>query len=127
MQDVLGPRNISDAEYMVLFALKRNEGITSAEISRWAGVTAQAGNQIVNALVGKDLVVRTRDPDHGSRLLISLSPSGKTLIAACELGADSVEDTMCQDMTAAERETLLDLLHRAAASLGQPISQPLSA
>lgn len=113
---------ISDAEYTVLFVLKRMPGLSSAEISRWTAVTAQAGNQIVKALLEQDLVTRRPSVEHGRVLLIELSAEGRRIVDACEKHANDLEAQMCERMAAEERATFMHLLRLAADGLGSPIS-----
>lgn len=115
---------ISDAEYTVLFVLKRMPGLSSADISRWTAVTAQAGNQIVKSLLAQELVTRRRSEEHGRVLLIELTPEGRRIVDACELHANALEDEMCGRMSVEERADFMRLLCVAADGLGSPISRP---
>jgi DNA-binding MarR family transcriptional regulator len=113
---------VSDAEYTVLFVLKRMPGLSSAEISRWTAVTAQAGNQIVKSLLEQGLVVRRPSDDHGRVLLIELTERGRQVVDACERHANALEDQMCEGMADGERADFIRLLRVAADGLGSPIS-----
>lgn len=113
---------VSDAEYTVLFVLKRMPGLSSAEISRWTAVTAQAGNQIVKSLLAQGLVTRRQSDDHGRVLMIELSPEGRRIVDACEGHANALEAQMCEGMSADERTDFVRLLRLAADGLGSPIS-----
>lgn len=113
---------MSQAEYVVLFALKRLPELSSAEVSRWTGVTPQAGNQIVKGLLERNLVHRHPSRDHGRVLLIELTDEGRRVIDACEKDADELENRMCQGMTPEQRSELMFLLREAASGLGAPIS-----
>ena|SRR5690554_4529262 len=113
---------VSDAEYTVLFVLKRMPGLSSAEISRWTAVTAQAGNQIVKSLLSANLVSRRPSDDHGRVLRIELTTEGRRIVDACELHANELEAQMCQYMSPAERAAFMRLLRSAADGLGSPIA-----
>lgn len=113
---------VSDAEYTVLFVLKRMPGLSSAEISRWTAVTAQAGNQIVKSLLEQELVTRRPSDDHGRVLLVELSAQGRKVVDACERHANALEDQMCDRMATGERADFVRLLRLAADGLGSPIS-----
>jgi len=113
---------ISDAEYTVLFVLKRMPGLSSAEISRWTAVTAQGGNQIVKSLLTQGLVSRRPSSDHGRVLLIELTSEGRRIVDACERHANALEDQMCAAMAPQERADFMRLLRLAADGLGSPIS-----
>lgn len=113
---------VSDAEYTVMFVLKRMPGLSSAELSRWTAVTAQAGNQIVKSLLEQGLVMRRPSDDHGRVLLIELTPEGRRVVDACEEHANALEDQMCGSMSQGERADFVRLLRSAADGLGSPIS-----
>lgn len=113
---------VSDAEYTVMFVLKRMPGLSSADISRWTAVTAQAGNQIVKSLLKRGLVMRRPSDDHGRVLLIELTPEGRGVVDACEQHANALEDQMCERMSPDERADFVRLLRSAADGLGSPIS-----
>ncbi|MGM7699124.1 MarR family winged helix-turn-helix transcriptional regulator [Microbacterium sp. A84] len=122
LSEQFGQYGISDAEYTVLFVLKRMPGLSSAEISRWTAVTAQAGNQIVKSLSESGLVTRRQSEDHGRVLLIELSPEGRRIVDACEKHANDLEAQMCEQMSVDERAAFMRLLRSAADGLGSPIS-----
>jgi DNA-binding MarR family transcriptional regulator len=126
LQRLLQEHGVSQAEYVAMFALKRLPGLSSAEVSRWTGVTPQAGNQIVKALLDRELVQRRPSRDHGRVLLIELTDEGRRVIDACERDADELENRMCQGMTGDQRRELMALLRLAAAGLGSPIAGPTS-
>src|SRR5690606_2432390 len=113
---------VSDAEYTVLFVLKRMPGLSSAEISRLTAVTAQAGNQIVKSLLEQKLVDRRPSDDHGRVLLVELTALGRKVVDACEQHANALEDQMCEHMAAGERAEFVRLLRLAADGLSSPIS-----
>jgi len=114
---------VSDAEYTVMFVLKRMPGLSSAEISRWTAVTAQAGNQIVKSLAEQGFVVRRPSDDHGRVLRIELTTEGRRVVDACERHANAVEDQMCEGMSPEERGDFVRLLRSAAIGLGSPIAE----
>jgi DNA-binding MarR family transcriptional regulator len=113
LQRLLQEHGVSQAEYVAMFALKRLPGLSSAEVSRWTGVTPQAGNQIVKALLDRGLVRRRPSRDHARVLLIDLTEEGRRVI------------DVCQGMTSEQRQELMSLLRMAAAGLGSPISGPV--
>lgn len=117
---------VSEAEYVVLFTLKRVPDLSSADVSRWTGVTPQGANQIVKALLTRGLIQRARSAEHGRRLLLSLTAEGRRVIDACEQQADALEDEMCSEMPAGDRDQLMRLLQVAAAGLHSPVRMPSS-
>ncbi|QBR89749.1 MarR family transcriptional regulator [Microbacterium sp. dk485] len=124
LQRRIQEHGVSHAEYVAMFALKRLPNLSSAEVSRWTGVTPQAGNQIVQGLLERELVQRHPSRDHGRVLLIELTDEGRRVIDACERDANDLENQMCQEMTGEQRSELMSLLRLAAAGLGSPISSP---
>ena len=52
----LAQHGVSEAEYMTLFALRRLPNMSSADLARWTGVSAQSANQVLKALIDAGLV-----------------------------------------------------------------------
>ncbi len=117
----LAQHGVSEAEYMTLFALRRLPNMSSADLARWTGVSAQSANQVLKALIDAGLVERRSSSSHGRILEARLTRKGHRVIAACEEEADSVEQLMCSGMAPGEIDQFEELLRKAATGLGAPI------
>lgn len=114
---------VSEAAYQSMFALRRIPNMSSADLARWTGVTAQSANQILKGLIEAGLVERRPAEDHGRILEARLTARGEEVIEACERAGDELEVTMASQMTADELVQLEALLRKAADGLGVPIAQ----
>ncbi|BDZ46182.1 MarR family winged helix-turn-helix transcriptional regulator [Naasia aerilata] len=114
---------MSEAAYQSMFALRRIPNMSSADLARWTGVTAQSANQILKGLIDSGLVERSPAKGHGRILEARLTARGEQVIEACERAGDEIEAQMASAMTPAELAQLEALLRKAAEGLGVPIAQ----
>src|SRR5947209_50068 len=56
---------VTTTEYVTLSVLRRRDGMSCAQLARWAFVTPQAMNVLIAALEERRLVRRRPDPRHG--------------------------------------------------------------
>lgn len=119
----LAEHGVTDAEYQALFALRRLPDMSSADLARWTGVTAQGANQVLKSLIDNGLVERHPSPTHGRILEARLTARGEAVIKACERDANALEELMCSELSEDEVTQLDELLRRCAAGLGAPIKR----
>jgi DNA-binding MarR family transcriptional regulator len=106
----LAATGLTTPQYTVLGLLEQYVSLSSSDLARESLVTAQTMNVLVTALEGGGMVVRTRHPDHGRILLVTLTPAGRTaLIRGLELAA-RVEAELLATLSAAERRRLIGYL-----------------
>lgn len=117
LEDVLRPVGVTTPQYTALTVLDRHAGLTSAELARNSFVTPQAMRDVVAALENRGLIARHHDPAHRRRLLITLTPEGRALLAATHGAVDALEERMVAGLTDAERDTFRDYLNRARTAL----------
>jgi DNA-binding MarR family transcriptional regulator len=117
MDEELAANGLNTARFAALFALKREPGLSNADLARRAFVTPQTMIRIVEGLESRGLIVRTPHPTHGRVLETSLSPSGKKLVAACSQDVIDVEARMLRLLSAREQSQLFELLNRCVAGL----------
>src|ERR1700756_2549448 len=56
---------ITTTEYVTLSVLRDRDGLSGAQLARWAFVTPQAMNLVISALERRRLIRRRPDPHHG--------------------------------------------------------------
>jgi DNA-binding MarR family transcriptional regulator len=117
MDEELAANGVNTAQFAALFALKREPGLSNADLARRAFVTPQTMIRIVEGLESRGLIVRTPHATHGRVLETSLSPSGKKLVAACSRGVIDVEARMLRLLSAREQSQLFELLNRCVEGL----------
>ncbi len=108
---------ITTTEYVTLSVLRQRDGMSSAELARWAFVTPQAMNLVVSALEKRGLVRRRPDPAHGRVLRTSVTARGLTALERCDRSMDVIEADMLQGLQSDELELLRSMLASCAHSL----------
>jgi len=89
---VLGPLGLTLPEFVCLRVLSMFPGMSSAELSRHAGVTPQAMNTVLRKLEDVGAVARPASVSSGRALPANLTGQGRTLLKRAEgavRGADA--------------------------------------
>lgn len=110
---------MTTAQYTALTVLERRPGITSSELARRSFVRAQSMAQTLDPLLDAGLVRRTRDPEHGRRLLLHLTDAGADAIARAHPAVGDLEALILNGFTAGEVATFAELLARVRRSLDE--------
>jgi DNA-binding MarR family transcriptional regulator len=105
-EDALRPQNVTPMQFTILSALKRWDGMSSAELSRRFGVTPQTMGEMIGNLERRALIARVQDPSNRRALRLSLTPSGETLFGTCEAAMQAVEAEMFEQMSSRDLEAL---------------------
>ena len=111
------------AEWRVIDALHAGGEISANEISRWLRTDKAWVGRSVERLIGGGHVRRRPDPEHGRRILLSLTAKGERAYAAIAAAARRRHGNLLEALTAAER----DVLERALAKLQARASAMLAA
>lgn len=98
LDEVLRRHGVTTTEYVTLSVLRRHDGMSSAELARWAFVTPQAMNVVVARLEKRRLVRRRPDPNHGRVLRASVTAKGLEVLDRCDDSMDSIEADMLRDL-----------------------------
>jgi DNA-binding MarR family transcriptional regulator len=106
----LAPTGLTTPQYTVMAVLEREGELSSSDLAREAGLTAQTMNVLVQGLEALDLIRRVDHPDHGRILLTSLTPAGRRALKRGRALALAVEDQILSDLTTAEQTTLMRCL-----------------
>jgi DNA-binding MarR family transcriptional regulator len=117
IDDAVRAHGVSTTEYVTLSVLRRHDGMSCAQLARWAFVTPQAMNQVVSALEKRGLVRRQPDPRHGRVLRTSVTPDGLDVLEQCDHSMDTIEIDMLGDLPAESVELLHNTLAACAHSL----------
>jgi DNA-binding MarR family transcriptional regulator len=114
---VMRAHGLTTTEYVTLSVLRSHEGMSSAQLARWAFVSPQAMNVVINALHKRRLIRRRRDPQHARVLRISVTAKGLEVLERCDHSMDIIEADMLSQLSAEAVETLKVLLADCARSL----------
>lgn len=104
--------------YALLRAVREVDGQSQQAVAEGLRIPASTMVSLIDYLEKEGLLERRPHPtDRRSRRLHLTSRGAKVLDQATALGAEW-EGTICAGLSAAERDTLLDLLARVAANIG---------
>jgi DNA-binding MarR family transcriptional regulator len=98
LDEVTRTHGLTTTEYVTLSVLRERDGMSSAQLARWAFVTPQAMNLVISALERRKLVKRRPDPSHGRVLRASVTAKGIQLLDRCDRSMDQIEADMLHDL-----------------------------
>jgi DNA-binding MarR family transcriptional regulator len=117
LDDAVRAHGVTTTEYVTLSVLRRHDGMSCAQLARWAFVTPQAMNVVISALEKRRLVRRRRDPNHGRVLRTSVTRKGLELLDRCDASMDIIESDMLGQVPPEAVEILKGLLADCAHAL----------
>lgn len=88
IEQALRPLGLTQAQFSALVRLSRDGCLSSAELARRCGVTAQSMGTALRDLVDRGLVERHAHPTHGKIIEMSVTAAGEAL---AEQGATAIE------------------------------------
>ncbi len=112
---VLAPMGLRPRHLVALTVLRERGGSTQQAL---AATLEMDGTNIVgllNALEAKQLIERRRSPEDRRRHLVEVTDAGAEQLAKAEFALSAVEDEVLGALDDSQRETLYNLLQRAAA------------
>ncbi|MEV6767910.1 MarR family transcriptional regulator [Nocardia sp. NPDC051030] len=113
----LKPAGVTVPQYAALYVLSQNPGISAAELARRCGVTPPTMNTVLANLRDRGFIERTPHALHRNVIETRLTEAGETVMYAADKRAVRVERALAAEFTDQERESLMDMLARAAALL----------
>jgi DNA-binding MarR family transcriptional regulator len=117
LDEAVQHHGVTTTEYVTLSVLRQHDGMSGAELARWAFVTPQAMNVLVSKLERRRLVRRRRDPKHGRVLRASVTAKGLEVLDRCDRSMDAIESDMLRDVSPAAAELLTQTLATCAHAL----------
>jgi DNA-binding MarR family transcriptional regulator len=111
------PVGLTLAQYVALTQLHYQPEITAAALARACLVTPQAMMVVLKALDEQGLVTRSPHPRHPAVLELRITDAGQEVLYAARQQVEPVERQVTQAFTAAELQTLTDLLNRLTQAL----------
>lgn len=117
LDEVTRTHGVTTTEYVALSVLRERDGMSSAQLARWAFVTPQAMNLVISALERRKLVKRRPDPSHGRVLRASVTAKGIQVLDRCDRSMDEIEADMLRDLPPDVIEALRTALGSCAHAL----------
>lgn len=110
----LAGRGVTVAEWALLRALYDRAPHPPSRIAEEMGMTRGAITRLADRLIAKSLLVRTASASDGRAQTLALTAAGRALVPDLAALADANDAAFFDGLTAAERETLEQLLRRVA-------------
>ena len=129
LDEELRVHGVSTPEYVTLSLLRERDGLSCAQLARWALVTPQAMNLVISGLERRRLVRRRPDPKHRRVLRASVTSKGLEVLARCDDSVDVIEADMLGDCPAdtveVVRTAMASFAHSLEATSPPPRPRPL--
>jgi len=117
LDEVVREHGVTTTEYVTLSVLRRRDGMSCAQLARWAFVTPQAMNVVIAGLEQRHLVRRRPDPRHGRVRRASVTRKGTQVLERCDRSMDRIEADMLGELAPESVEQLRTMLAACAHSL----------
>ena len=99
MEEALNPLDLSVSQYSCLFHLRREAGISAAELARRTFVTRQSMNAMLQQLIDRGLVARSERAAIGRALPSELTAAGSKTLESAQRLVDDVERRMLSGLS----------------------------
>ena len=113
----VNPYDLTTLQYTTLSILGRGGELSNAQLARRAYMTPQSMSEVLEALERKQLVERTRHPNHRRVFPAALTPKGQHVLAACDEAIDQLEHEMLSGMSERQVTSFRNGLINAVRSL----------
>lgn len=117
LDEAVAGHGVTTTEYVTLSVLRERDGLSCAQLARWAFVTPQAMNLVISALERRTLIRRRPDPHHGRVLRASVTPKGLKVLERCDRDMDAIEADMLDGLPAEAIDAVREALRSCAHSL----------
>ncbi len=108
----LSPLGLTLPEFVCLRLLSMSPGLSSAELSRHAGVTPQAMNTVLRKLEDVGAVARPTSVSSGRALPATLTGQGRTLLKRAEGAVREADGRILAKLTAARQREFKRMLDK---------------
>jgi DNA-binding MarR family transcriptional regulator len=120
LDEMLKSSGITALQYTALTVLDHHEGLSPARLARHSFVTPQSIADLIANLERRKLVRRERNPHNRRELVVSLTGTGRELLARYETVVQEIERDMTARLGAAEAEQLRGMLDACRLQLTEP-------
>ncbi len=112
LERALRPLDLNLAQLRCLVQVTLTPGVSSAEIARRSGITAQSMGAAVNALIERGMVVRGPHPTNRRVLELRITAPGLALADSAQEVLEDVQQQLFGVLADDEQETVRVLLRR---------------
>lgn len=118
--ELLAPSGLEPRDFALLRSVAASEGDSQQAIGERMSIAPSRMVAFVDSLEQRGLLERRQNPNDRRARALFLTAKGRELLGRAFQIAGEQEHRLSQDLTAAEREQLLELLARVGAHLGIP-------
>lgn len=111
-QDRMKPFDLTPPQFSALCRMSEYAELSQNQLGRLVNLDPATNQGVVRRLLKRGLIERRDDPNDRRRALLSLTDSGRDLLAQCMPVARRVSPTVLKPLTTEEQATLLELLRR---------------
>lgn len=124
MDQAIAPTGLRPTELLVLQHLRDRGSAPQQALADLIGIDATNLVAVLNSLEDQFLIERHRDRADRRRAIIALSDRGEQALADLDKSLLHIDDIILAPLTGDERETLHDLLAKAARNIGPGCAPP---
>ena len=110
----IGDSQLTPLQFAALVKLSDLGEVSQNRLGRLTAMDAATMQGVIRRLFARRLIERRPDPSDRRRILLTLSPSGTSLLAGCVTNGVEVTERTLAPLSPPERALLLDLLRRIA-------------
>ena len=114
-QENIGDDQLTPLQFAALVKLRDEDEVSQNLLGRLTAMDAATMQGVIKRLAGRDLILRRADPDDRRRLILSLSPKGRTLINRLLANGGMITAHTLAPLSQAEQKIFLQLLTKLAA------------
>ena len=104
--------DVTSVQYAVLLVLEQRPGVSQRELGDELDLDRSTIAELAARMVRNGLVERISDPQDKRRNTLFLTTTGRELLAELKPRVGNVERVLTQQLSAAERDTLRQLIER---------------
>jgi len=105
-------------QYTALSVLRRQSGLSNAQLARRCFVRPQSMNQVIVQLERSGMIERQPDPGHRRVLRTTLTATGRKVLGACDEDVAAMETVMLAELSDADRDQLMHSMVSCVHQLG---------
>jgi MarR family transcriptional regulator, lower aerobic nicotinate degradation pathway regulator len=124
IEQAIAPTGLRPTELLVLQHLRDRGPSAQQALADLIGIDATNLVAVLNSLEDQSLIERHRDRADRRRAIIALSGQGEQTLADLDKSLLRIDDEILEPLTDDERETLRDLLAKAARHIGPGCPPP---
>lgn len=114
LKDNVKKTGLSGAQLWIMQQVYNFKGISNAELAKNLTIHVSTCSLLVNKLIKKNLIEKTRDPKDERKIVLTLSPKGKQLMAKAPKSPEGAIPSTLKKLNIEELEELNTVLTKFA-------------